>query len=242
MKAPFFHFYPGDYLADTMGLSCCQHGVYLLLLAVSWQRGPLPDDMDHLARLAANPPIEALRYILETYWSLSDRGWVNARLELEREKLLDKSAKATASARARWGDADAMRTHSGRNADAMLFQIPDTRYQKKDTPLPPKRCADHAFAQFWAAYPRKTDKQRAHTTWERLSKADQSSALADISAGRFADKDPQYIPHPTTYLRGRRWEDENSARSASIDAAKLAQELRDELARDIASGKRRPIE
>ena len=117
---PYFAFFPGDYLADTMGLSCCEHGVYLLLLAVSWQRGPLPDDMDHLARLAANPPIEALRVILNTYWTLTERGWINARLERERDYILKKSEKARASALARWGDANAMRTHSERNADAML--------------------------------------------------------------------------------------------------------------------------
>jgi len=80
-----------------MGLSCCEHGVYLLLLAVSWQRGPLPDDMDHLARLAANPPIEALRYILQNYWTLEERGWVNKRLEVERERLEDRKARQSAA-------------------------------------------------------------------------------------------------------------------------------------------------
>ena len=118
-KAPYFPFFPGDYLADTMGLSCCQHGVYLLLLAASWQRGPLPDDMDHLSRLTAAPPIEALRYILESYWTPSERGWINARLERERTRLENKSRKASMAALTRWGDADAMRTHSGRTCEIL---------------------------------------------------------------------------------------------------------------------------
>jgi len=87
MKTPYMPFFVGDYLSDTMGLSCCEHGVYMLLLAVSWQRGPLPNDMDHLSRLAANPPIEALRYILDHFWTLTEKGWINARLEAERERV-----------------------------------------------------------------------------------------------------------------------------------------------------------
>lgn len=117
MKKPYFPFFPGDYLADTIGLSCCEHGVYLLLLAVSWKRGPLPDDMDHLSRLAADPPIEALRFILQEYWSLTELGWVNARMEIERAKAEEKSRKAKKSALARWGgDANALRTQSERYA------------------------------------------------------------------------------------------------------------------------------
>jgi uncharacterized protein YdaU (DUF1376 family) len=146
---PYFAFFPGDYLADTMGLSCCEHGVYVLLLAVSWQRGPLPDDMDHLSRLAANPPIEALRFILEHYWTRTERGWVNARLERERQYIVAKSEKARASALARWGDANAMRTHSGRNAT-------HTHTQKKKTPPTPPRgewiMPDWINADAWAEF------------------------------------------------------------------------------------------
>jgi len=106
-STPYFKFWVGDYLQDTMGLSCCEHGVYLLLLAASWKRGPLPDDMDHCARLAANPPIEALRFILEEYWTLTERGWINERLERERAALGDLSEvrrlAGIKGAKARWG-------------------------------------------------------------------------------------------------------------------------------------------
>ena len=112
---PYFPFYPGDYLADTMGLSCCEHGTYLLLLAVSWQRGPLPDDMDHLQRLAANPSIEALRYILQEYWTLTERGWINARMEREREKLEQLKARQSAAGKAAVEAREAKRIASNRH-------------------------------------------------------------------------------------------------------------------------------
>ncbi|MCH9730665.1 MAG: YdaU family protein [Actinomycetia bacterium] len=121
MKAPYFPFYPGDYLADTMGLSCCEHGVYLLLLAVSWQRGPLPDDMDHLARLAANPPVEALRYVLQNFWTRSEQGWINSRLEAERQKLIEFKERQSEAGKkanaARWGNKDPARIRCGSPSD-----------------------------------------------------------------------------------------------------------------------------
>lgn len=135
---PYFPFFPGDYLADTMGLSCCEHGVYLLLLAVSWQRGPLPDDMDHLSRLAANPPIQALRFVLETYWTRTEQGWLNERLERERRAVSVKSEKAKASALARWGHANAMRTHSERRAVAMRTECYPYPYPEEEPPYPPE--------------------------------------------------------------------------------------------------------
>jgi uncharacterized protein YdaU (DUF1376 family) len=122
---PYFQFYPGDYLADTMGLSCCEHGVYLLLLAASWQRGPLPDNMDHLARLAANPPIEALRYILENYWTREERGWINARLERERALLLEKYERRAAA-----GKLGGLMKSS--NAKAMLQQCSSNQNQNQN--------------------------------------------------------------------------------------------------------------
>lgn len=144
MKAPYFPFYPGDYLADTIGLSCCEHGVYLLLLAVSWQRGSLPDDMDHLSRLAASPPIESLRFVLQEYWTLTDQGWINKRMEVERMRMRDRSEKAKKSAGARWknalpkDDANAMRTHSERNA-LHLHSQSTTVVVQEEGPKKPKR-------------------------------------------------------------------------------------------------------
>lgn len=64
-----------------------------------------------------------------------------------------------------------------------------------------------AFCDFWVLYPRKTDKTKAEKAWRNLTKTEQRAALADVGNGRFAGKEKQYIPYPTTYLHGKRWED-----------------------------------
>lgn len=55
--------YWGDYLGGTMHFSTFQHGCYLLLIAAYWQNGgPLPADMDSLARICRTSGDKLARY------------------------------------------------------------------------------------------------------------------------------------------------------------------------------------
>lgn len=85
MPRPWLPLYCADYLADTRDLSAEEHGVYCVLLMEGWLRGPLPDDLDRLRRMAAGAQPQAVRTVLERYWTRTDAGWVNARLERERQ-------------------------------------------------------------------------------------------------------------------------------------------------------------
>ena len=74
-----------------------------------------------------------------------------------------------------------------------------------------------SFSTFYAAYPRKVSKPAAQKAWAKLKPdADLLQAiLNDISRrkrGEWAGKDMQYVPHPSTYLNQRRWEDDTAAR------------------------------
>lgn len=69
------------------------------------------------------------------------------------------------------------------------------------------------FEQFWAIYPRKVGKQKARQTWERLHA---SAELAEKIIGgvqryrettQWQTEGGKFIPHPTTFLNQRRWED-----------------------------------
>jgi hypothetical protein len=74
---------------------------------------------------------------------------------------------------------------------------------------------DRAFDTFWAVYPRHTDKQVARRAFVKIAPDDAllETMLTAIQRQKQTDQwsDPRYIPHPSTWLNGRRWEDEAAA-------------------------------
>lgn len=70
------------------------------------------------------------------------------------------------------------------------------------------------FAAFWAAYPKKAGKADALKAWNKLKpdivlQAKMGEALtAQKKSPQWTKNNGQYIPMPSTWLNGRRWEDE----------------------------------
>lgn len=73
------------------------------------------------------------------------------------------------------------------------------------------RVFDDAFEEFWSWYPRKTGKGAARKAYEKALKKRNHIALCD-AANRLASDpnlpEPQFIPHPATWLNEERWDDE----------------------------------
>ena len=69
---------------------------------------------------------------------------------------------------------------------------------------------DPYFWLFWQMYPRKIDKDRARRAWKKLSpaRAMANAILEGLRNWKKCDQwqDERFIPHPTTWLNGRRWE------------------------------------
>lgn len=93
------------------------------------------------------------------------------------------------------------------------FLIPDS-----PTPsLAPVAVADPAqdlFARFWKLYPNKKSKADAEKAWRKLKVTEElfakiTDGLARYCVSRDWCKDGgQFIPHPATWLNGKRWDDE----------------------------------
>ena len=88
---------------------------------------------------------------------------------------------------------------------------------KKDGLTPPKPTAkktEDDFAVFWQAYPKKQDKQNALKAWKKLNPdaETQRKIILAIQAQRaspqWQKENGQFIPMPSTWLNGRRWEDQ----------------------------------
>lgn len=66
-----------------------------------------------------------------------------------------------------------------------------------------------AFSFFKNDYPRKENMKKAEIAWNKLSFETQGLILKDIQFRKESDQWKKgFIPHPTTYLNGERWNDE----------------------------------
>jgi hypothetical protein len=73
------------------------------------------------------------------------------------------------------------------------------------------------FDAWWSQYPRKTAKANAERAWRKLRPADRTGALDalpdHVRAWRLRGTATEYVPHPATWLNGRRWEDDLTSTS-----------------------------
>jgi len=85
-----------------------------------------------------------------------------------------------------------------------------TSTEKKSTSL--VRQESDGFDSFWLVYPRKENRKKAVARWSKLSVEDRRLAtgiatlMGDLSA-KGLGPERSYIPLPTTFLNGERWED-----------------------------------
>jgi uncharacterized protein YdaU (DUF1376 family) len=77
--------YIGDYLADTMHLTCEQSGAYLHLIMHYWRAGSLPHDDVALAQIA-RLPAKAWRAHKAIIAAFFGQGWTHKRIDAERAK------------------------------------------------------------------------------------------------------------------------------------------------------------
>jgi uncharacterized protein YdaU (DUF1376 family) len=115
------HYYKhhiGDFLKNTGHLSNDQMGVYLRML---WRyyldEKPLENDCESIA-FAMRSDEKTVGLLLKHFFVLQDDGWRHNRCDKEIADYHNKKEKAVNSANARWNNANAMRTHNKRNANA----------------------------------------------------------------------------------------------------------------------------
>ena len=97
--------------------------------------------------------------------------------------------------------------------DQRVVLSPDQARQIASFLNPPKRKAPpnlSGFNEFWEKYPKKEGKAPAMTAWSRVNASSfLRTILADVSNRKNSKQwRDGYIPHPTTYLNQKRWEDQ----------------------------------
>ncbi|MCF7558887.1 hypothetical protein [Pseudomonas petrae] len=85
------------------------------------------------------------------------------------------------------------------------------------------------FERFWKLYPRKVDKVKAEKAWIKLNVTEEMFAVIATVLARqcqsvgWLKSGGQFIPHPTTWINGNRWEDEPLAAAAQSHHTDLDQ-------------------
>lgn len=218
-QAPFMQLYVGDYLADTLDLTCEEHGAYLLILMTMWRHeAKLPSDHKKLARIArlSGRKWAAVWSEIERFFDDDGVHITNKRLAKEYKKASDKSEIRSEAGR-KGGFAKALKDNNATLANATPLPChssepePDIRKKKKETPLSPN---GDRFDDFWAAVPRKVGKADARKAWAKACKSADPQAIID-AVSRYAvereGQDPKYTKHPAAWLNAERWTDEAPA-------------------------------
>jgi hypothetical protein len=88
-------------------------------------------------------------------------------------------------------------------------QVGATTGEGKKEKKEKKETYTSVFLLFWSAYPRKESKQDAWKAWNQIAPQNGlvETILASVEQHKAKWTDPQYIPLPASYLRGKRWED-----------------------------------
>jgi uncharacterized protein YdaU (DUF1376 family) len=232
MSHPFMQVYIADYTADVQHLTCEQDGAYWRLLRAMWRSGgSLPNDPAKLARICGLTVARWAKISPDVLELLTIVGncVTQTRLRKEIENANEKSAKRSEAGKLGVAAKSLKNnnTHQA-NAEPLLKhslelepepeEIIDTVVSKSlSSPRRSAKSQMDGFDDFWSAYPRKVAKGAAERSYAKalsvIADPDPPSVLR-AAAERFAasNPDPQFTPHPATWLNSRRWEDEPDER------------------------------
>lgn len=108
---------------------------------------------------------------------------------------------------AKYQSDDAETTNSRPTGDQRATTVKEVKKERKTY--------SEDFENFWTLYPRRTGKAAAWKAWLR-EKPDPHAIRAALGWQKGSDahlkREDRFIPHPATWLNGRRWEDEGGVK------------------------------
>jgi uncharacterized protein YdaU (DUF1376 family) len=203
----YYQFNIGDYVSHTRHLTLGEDAVYRRLLdAYYLGERPLNGSIASVARqINARDYETEVQQILEEFFQLTDDGWINSRADKEIEKYHAKSKQASKAGKA---SAEARSNKLSTDVEQALNEnVTDEQPNNKQETRNNKHIKD--FDIFWSAYPRKTAKGNAENSWKKIKPDEQllEEILAAVAKQKSTWTDPKFIPHPATWLNGKRWLD-----------------------------------
>jgi uncharacterized protein YdaU (DUF1376 family) len=153
----YYQFNIGDYKSHTEHLSEMEDLTYRRLL--DWyylHETPIPLDQAETARqIRMRSHSDCIAVVLQEYFERTENGWIHHRADREIAKTGEKSAKAAASAKARWNkgsNANALPTQSESNATHNTEHITQDTKHKVKTQRGSRLPTDFLFPKEWADF------------------------------------------------------------------------------------------
>ena len=212
------HYYKrnlGDYAKKAGRLSMLQHGSYTLLIDACYDREQFPTLSDAIEWTWASSAseIEAVEFVLRKFFVLEDGIYVQKRIQ---EEIAEYHEKAKTNKRIAL-EREANRKGSGAVC-APVVDEPSPNHKPitiNHKPNKPKTAVDklRGFDEFWTTYPKKVGKGDAEKAWGKIAIDDLllhkiiTTVKAASKSADWLKESGQYIPHASTWLNGKRWED-----------------------------------
>lgn len=213
----WYEFHASKFEGDTAHLTNEQVGAYLRLLNFHFQHDYIPTDPDQLRLILRETKQKTRKIIavLDQFFYEKDGRFFQKRMVETIAKAAEKSRVRKAAANKRW------HPKASANAPANADTVTDTvTINTKNTSASGDARQAKRFAEWWAEYPNKKDKKKALAKW----KARQLDRLADtlISDTKRRKTEDRgwldgFVPLPTTYINGDRWEDAIEAPRAAVN-------------------------
>lgn len=225
MSFPYYRFYPGDYLRDTIHLGWLEDCAYRRLIDLyALHSKAIPNDRSYILRaVRATEPEQqaAVDTVLAEFFTLKGAAWHQSKCDSELDYRDSISKNGKTAARERWAKkqalaalqhANALPTQSEGNANQNQNQNKATTLEQNA-----KAFARESFELFWTTYPRKKNKGQAERAWMKLKLEPDlfgviMGALRIASSSQdWAREAGRYIPYPATWVNARGWQDEQQS-------------------------------
>jgi uncharacterized protein YdaU (DUF1376 family) len=212
-----YHHHIGDFRRDTASLSDTDAMAYLKLLWMYYDTElPLPADAKLLAfKIGSNA--ESVQLILDAFFTLDEDVYRQKRCDAEIIAYYGRKTVARDKANKRWKNATASidnATALPQHSDSIAPAIKNNANREPRTES--KEYSDD-FLKFWKAYPKKTDKAMAWKAFKKLKMNDEflATLIKAVNQQELHSRDIQFVPHASTWLNKKRWEDEIKSASSS---------------------------
>lgn len=206
----YYKFNIADYRKDTAHLSRLEHSIYRDL--IDWyylDEAPIPEETQTVSRrlrLVTQEEATALNSVLNDFFYFKN-GWHHKRIDMEIAEYNELCKKNKDNGKA-GGRPKKTQTVSSGNPDETDSK-PNRNPNHKPVNHKPVNITTHdpeGFVRFWESYPRKEAKAAALKSWQSKKPKIEDVLLA-LQTEKQRWTDPKYIPHPSTWLNQRRWED-----------------------------------